>query len=156
MHCPFCNAIDTKVLDSRLAAEGAQVRRRRQCITCSERFTTFEIIEAVMPRIAKSSGRVEPYDSQKLRRSILLPLQKRPIATDSIEAMTSRIEKKLRQSGEREVTSHFLGEIVMAELKELDDVAYVRFASVYKDFQDIEAFKEALSTLSDDNKSDNE
>ena len=100
MHCPFCNAEDTKVIDSRLAAEGAQVRRRRQCTACQERFTTFEIIEAVMPRIIKSNGRIEPYDGQKLRRSVQLPLQKRPISTDNIEAMISRIEKQLRQLGE--------------------------------------------------------
>lgn len=152
MYCPFCNAEDTKVIDSRLAAEGSQVRRRRQCTACQERFTTFEIIESVMPRIMKSSGHSEPYDNQKLRRSIKLPLQKRPIPTDSIEAMVSRIEKKLRQFGEREVSSKVLGEIVMDELKQIDDVAYVRFASVYRDFQDIEAFKNALSTM--DNKED--
>ncbi|MFW2178150.1 MULTISPECIES: transcriptional regulator NrdR [unclassified Moraxella] len=149
MHCPFCNAEDTKVMDSRLAAEGSQVRRRRQCTVCQERFTTFEIVEAVMPRIIKSSGRIEPYDSQKLRRSIQLPLQKRPIDSDRIEALISRIEKALRQMGEREVGSKVVGETVMNELKALDDVAYVRFASVYRDFQDIEAFQQALSSLSD-------
>ena len=149
MHCPFCNADDTKVIDSRLAAEGAQVRRRRQCVACQERFTTFEIIEAVMPRIIKSNGRIEPFDGQKLRRSIQLPLQKRPVDSDCIEAMISRIEKTLRQMGEREVSSKVLGEIVMTELKDMDDVAYVRFASVYRDFQDIDAFKQVLSSLSD-------
>ena len=149
MHCPFCNADDTKVIDSRLAAEGAQVRRRRQCVACQERFTTFEIIEAVMPRIVKSNGRIEPFDGQKLRRSIQLPLQKRPVDSDRIEAMISRIEKTLRQMGEREVSSKVLGEIVMTELKDMDDVAYVRFASVYRDFQDIDAFKQVLSSLSD-------
>lgn len=149
MHCPFCNADDTKVIDSRLAAEGAQVRRRRQCVACQERFTTFEIIEAVMPRIIKSNGRIEPFDGQKLRRSIQLPLQKRPVDSDRIEAMISRIEKTLRQMGEREVSSKVLGEIVMTELKAMDDVAYVRFASVYRDFQDIDAFKQVLSSLSD-------
>ena len=149
MHCPYCNAEDTKVIDSRLAAEGAQVRRRRQCTLCQERFTTFEVIEAVMPRIIKSNGRIEPYDHQKLRRSIQLPLQKRPIAIDTIDALISRIEKRLRQLGEREINSHVLGEIVMTELKQIDDVAYVRFASVYRDFQDIDAFQQVLSTLSD-------
>lgn len=149
MHCPFCNADDTKVIDSRLAAEGAQVRRRRQCVACQERFTTFEIIEAVMPRIIKSNGRIEPFDGQKLRRSIQFPLQKRPVDSDRIEAMISRIEKTLRQMGEREVSSKVLGEIVMTELKDMDDVAYVRFASVYRDFQDIDAFKQVLSSLSD-------
>lgn len=150
MYCPFCNAEDTKVIDSRLAAEGAQVRRRRQCVQCQERFTTFEVIEAVMPRIIKSNGRIEPYDNQKLRRSIQLPLQKRPIATDRIEAMISRIEKQLRQLGEREVKSQVVGEIVIRELRELDDIAYVRFASVYRNFQDIEAFQQLLVSLSDD------
>lgn len=152
MHCPFCNAQDTKVIDTRLAAEGAQVRRRRQCVECGERFTTFEIMETVMPRIVKSNKQVEPYDSQKLRRSIQLPLQKRPITTDRIEAMISRIEKTLRQSGEREITSKFLGEIVMNELQQMDAVAYVRFASVYRDFQDIQAFQQALSSLSEEHK----
>ena len=147
MQCPYCNADDTKVIDSRLAAEGAQVRRRRQCNQCQERFTTFEVVEVVMPRIIKSNGRIEPYDSQKLRRSIQLPLQKRPVTIDEQEAMISRIEKRIRQLGEREITSKGLGEVVMSELKELDDVAYVRFASVYRDFQDIEAFRQELQNI---------
>lgn len=147
MHCPFCNAIETKVIDSRLAAEGRQVRRRRQCSECQERFTTFEIVELVMPRIIKSSGKTEPYDDSKLRRSIQLPLQKRPISIDEQDALISRIEMQLRQMGEREIESKVLGEIVMAELKVLDDVAYVRFASVYRDFQDIEAFRQELAKI---------
>ncbi|SJM72362.1 MULTISPECIES: transcriptional regulator NrdR [Psychrobacter] len=147
MQCPYCNADDTKVIDSRLAAEGAQVRRRRQCNQCQERFTTFEVVEVVMPRIIKSNGRIEPYDSQKLRRSIQLPLQKRPVTLDEQEAMISRIEKRIRQLGEREISSKSLGEVVMSELKELDDVAYVRFASVYRDFQDIEAFRQELQNI---------
>lgn len=147
MQCPYCNADDTKVIDSRLAAEGAQVRRRRQCNQCQERFTTFEVVEVVMPRIIKSNNRIEPYDSQKLRRSIQLPLQKRPVTLDEQEAMISRIEKRIRQLGEREIRSKALGEVVMSELKELDDVAYVRFASVYRDFQDIEAFRQELQNI---------
>lgn len=147
MHCPYCIATDTKVIDSRLAAEGAQVRRRRQCTECGERFTTFEVVEVVMPRIIKSSGKIEPFDSGKLRRSIALPLQKRPVSLDDIEAMIGRIEKQLRQMGERELSSKLLGEIVMAELKALDDVAYVRFASVYRDFQDIDAFAQELASI---------
>ena len=147
MQCPYCNADDTKVIDSRLAAEGAQVRRRRQCNQCQERFTTFEVVEVVMPRIIKSNGRIEPYDSQKLRRSIQLPLQKRPVTLDEQEAMISRIEKRIRQLGEREISSKSLGEVVMSELKDLDDVAYVRFASVYRDFQDIEAFRQELQNI---------
>lgn len=147
MYCPYCNALDTKVIDSRLAAEGLQVRRRRQCVECGERFTTFEVIEVVMPRIIKSSGKIEPYDINKLKRSIALPLQKRPISLDDVEAMISRIEKQLRQMGEREISSKLVGEIVMMELKALDDVAYVRFASVYRDFQDIEAFAQELASI---------
>lgn len=152
MHCPYCAATDTKVIDSRLCAEGSQVRRRRQCVECGERFTTFEAMEVVMPRIVKSSGKIEPYDANKLKRSIALPTQKRPIALDAIESMISRIEKQLRQKGEREINSKLLGEIVMAELKALDDVAYVRFASVYRDFQDIEAFAKELASIRPDDK----
>ncbi|WP_066804479.1 transcriptional regulator NrdR [Moraxella oblonga] len=147
MHCPFCSAIDTKVIDSRLAAEGSQVRRRRQCTECGERFTTFEVMEVVMPRIIKNNGRREPYDYNKLRRSMALPLQKRPISIDEIDAIVHRIEQRLRQTGEREVSSKMLGEIVMSELKAIDDVAYVRFASVYRDFQDIEAFANELANI---------
>lgn len=147
MHCPYCNATETKVIDSRLAAEGSQVRRRRECANCQERFTTFEMVEVVMPRIVKSSGKIEPYDGDKLRRSINLPIQKRPITIDETEAMISRVEKRIRQMGEREVSSKALGEIVMSELKNLDDVAYVRFASVYRDFQDIAAFQQELANI---------
>lgn len=150
MHCPYCNTQDTKVIDSRLAAEGSQVRRRRQCNHCQERFTTFEVVEVVMPRIIKSSGKIEPFDTDKLRRSIMLPLQKRPITIDEQDAMISRIEKRLRQMGEREILSKVLGEIVMSELKKVDDVAYVRFASVYRDFQDIAAFQKELANIRPD------
>ncbi|PIE47793.1 MAG: transcriptional regulator NrdR [Gammaproteobacteria bacterium] len=152
MHCPYCNATETKVIDSRLAAEGAQVRRRRQCNSCEERFTTFEVVEVVMPRIVKESGKIEPYDGDKLRRSIMLPLQKRPISIDETDAMLSRIEKRIRQMGEREISSKQLGEVVMTELKEVDDVAYVRFASVYRDFQDIEAFQQELASIRPEHK----
>lgn len=147
MHCPFCNEVDTKVMDSRLAADGAQVRRRRQCTSCEERFTTFEIYEVVMPRIMKSGGSVEPYNQAKLRRSISLPLQKRPISVDEIEAMISRIEQAVRKRGEREISSKLLGEIVMAELKAVDAVAYVRFASIYRDFQDLAQFQAELASI---------
>ncbi|MDO4700538.1 MAG: transcriptional regulator NrdR [Moraxella sp.] len=147
MHCPYCSKADTKVIDSRLAAAGSQVRRRRQCTSCGERFTTFEVVEVVMPRIIKSNGRSEPYDCHKLKRSVALPLQKRPVSLDEIEALISRIEQQLRHLGEREVSSKVLGEIVMAELKATDDVAYVRFASVYRDFQDIQAFQAELASF---------
>ena len=147
MYCPYCNALDTKVIDSRLAAEGAQVRRRRQCTECGERFTTFEVVEVVMPRIIKANGRIEPYDQNKLRRSISLPLQKRPVTSDEIDATIGRVEHKLRNMGEREISSKMVGEVVMSELKGLDDVAYVRFASIYRDFQDIAAFQAELATI---------
>lgn len=147
MYCPYCNAIDTKVIDSRLAAEGAQVRRRRQCTECGERFTTFEVVEVVMPRIIKTNGRIEPYDQNKLRRSISLPLQKRPVTSDEIDATIGRVEHKLRNMGEREISSKMVGEVVMSELKGLDDVAYVRFASIYRDFQDIAAFQAELASI---------
>ncbi|AKG16159.2 NrdR family transcriptional regulator [Moraxella bovoculi] len=147
MYCPYCNALDTKVIDSRLAAEGAQVRRRRQCTECGERFTTFEVVEVVMPRIIKTNGRIEPYDQNKLRRSISLPLQKRPVTSDEIDATIGRVEHKLRNMGEREISSKMVGEVVMSELKGLDDVAYVRFASIYRDFQDIAAFQAELASI---------
>lgn len=147
MYCPYCNEVDTKVIDSRIAAEGAQVRRRRQCTECGERFTTFEVVEVVMPRIIKTNGRIEPYDQSKLKRSISLPLQKRPITSDEIDATIGRIEHKLRNMGEREISSKILGEVVMSELKGLDDVAYVRFASIYRDFQDIAAFQAELANI---------
>ena len=147
MHCPYCNASETKVIDSRLAAEGAQVRRRRSCNSCQERFTTFEVVEVVMPRIITSRGKIEPSDNDTLRRSILLPLQNRPITIDEHEAMIRRVEKRVRQMGEREVSSKVLGEIIMSELKTLDDVAYVRFASVYRDFQDIDAFHQEIANI---------
>ncbi|AKG08634.1 NrdR family transcriptional regulator [Moraxella bovoculi] len=147
MYCPYCNALDTKVIDSRLAAEGAQVRRRRQCTECGERFTTFEVVEVVMPRIIKANGRIEPYDQNKLRRSISLPLQKRPVTSDEIDATIGRVEHKLRNMGEREISSKMVGEVVMSELKGLDDVAYVRFASIYRDFQDIAAFQAELASI---------
>ena len=147
MYCPYCNALDTKVIDSRLAAEGAQVRRRRQCTECGERFTTFEVVEVVMPRIIKAKGRIEPYDQNKLRRSISLPLQKRPVTSDEIDATIGRVEHKLRNMGEREISSKMVGEVVMSELKGLDDVAYVRFASIYRDFQDIAAFQAELASI---------
>lgn len=147
MYCPYCNALDTKVIDSRLAAEGAQVRRRRQCTECGERFTTFEVVEVVMPRIIKANGRIEPYDQNKLRRSISLPLQKRPVTSDEIDATIGRVEHKLRNMGEREISSKMVGEVAMSELKGLDDVAYVRFASIYRDFQDIAAFQAELASI---------
>ena len=147
MHCPFCNAEDTKVIDSRLAAEGAQVRRRRQCTACQERFTTFESYDVVMPRVNKSTGRNEPVDEQKLRQSLSHALQKRPVSQEQIEATLSQIAQGIRQLGERDVASRTIGEIVMQALYQLDHVAYVRFASVYRDFQDVDAFKREIEQM---------
>jgi transcriptional repressor NrdR len=147
MHCPFCGAQDTKVIDSRLANDGAMVRRRRECLTCNERFTTFETAELVMPRLVKNDGRREPFDEEKLRAGIARALEKRPVGTDEIETAVSRIKKRLRATGDREVPSQKLGEWVMDELRTLDQVAYVRFASVYRSFEDVSAFQEEIDML---------
>lgn len=150
MHCPFCNQADTKVIDSRLVADGAQVRRRRECLSCHERFTTFEVAELMMPRIIKSDGTREPFDEQKLRYGLLKALEKRPVSIERIEATISSIKQHLQATGEREVKSRYVGEKVMEALRTLDGVAYVRFASVYRSFQDISEFRQALDTLEQD------
>lgn len=150
MHCPFCNQADTKVIDSRLVADGAQVRRRRECLSCHERFTTFEVAELMMPRIIKSDGTREPFDEQKLRYGLLKALEKRPVSIERIEATINSIKQHLQATGEREVKSRYVGEKVMEALRTLDGVAYVRFASVYRSFQDISEFRQALDTLEQD------
>lgn len=150
MHCPFCNQADTKVIDSRLVADGAQVRRRRECLSCHERFTTFEVAELMMPRIIKSDGTREPFDEQKLRYGLLKALEKRPVSIERIEATINSIKQHLQATGEREVKSRYVGEKVMEALRSLDGVAYVRFASVYRSFQDISEFRQALDTLEQD------
>jgi transcriptional repressor NrdR len=150
LHCPFCNQADTKVIDSRLVADGAQVRRRRECLSCHERFTTFEVAELMMPRIIKSDGTREPFDEQKLRYGLLKALEKRPVSIERIEATISSIKQHLQATGEREVKSRYVGEKVMEALRTLDGVAYVRFASVYRSFQDISEFRQALDTLEQD------
>jgi transcriptional repressor NrdR len=147
MHCPFCNFEETKVIDSRLAGEGQQIRRRRECLKCGERFTTFESAELVMPRIIKSDERREPFDERKLRGSMLKSLEKRPVAGEAIDAAVVHICNKLRAMGEREVPSRLVGELVMEELHDLDEVAYVRFASVYRSFQDVDAFREEIDRM---------
>lgn len=147
MRCPFCGEPDTKVIDSRLANEGDSVRRRRECVTCGERFTTFETAELVMPRIVKSDGTRAPFDEEKLRSGIMRALEKRPVQMEAIEAAINRIKHNLRATGDREVASRQLGEWVMDELRELDEVAYVRFASVYRSFQDVNAFREEIERM---------
>jgi transcriptional repressor NrdR len=147
VHCPFCNHNDTKVIDSRLAGEGRQVRRRRQCLACAERFTTFESPELVMPHVIKSDGRREPFDVHKLRQGIVSAVQKRPVGSEDIERAIERVTHELQTMGEREVDSRAIGELVMGELRQLDEVAYVRFASIYRSFQDVTAFQEEIQRL---------
>jgi len=147
MRCPFCDADDTKVIDSRLANEGYVVRRRRECLTCSERFTTFETAELVMPKLVKNDGRREPFNEEKLRAGFTRALEKRPVSAEDIESAIGRIKKRLRVTGDREVPSRTLGEWVMDELRDLDQVAYVRFASVYRSFEDVNAFREEIERL---------
>jgi len=148
MHCPFCKATDTKVIDSRLVADGDQVRRRRECVSCRERFTTFESAELVMPRVVKQDGTRQPFDEQKLNHGFTKALEKRPVSIEAIETAITNIKYRLRSTGERELTSMTIGEEVMRELRQLDEVAYVRFASVYRSFQDINEFKEEVERLS--------
>ncbi|MBA6411561.1 transcriptional regulator NrdR [Parahaliea sp. F7430] len=150
MHCPFCAADDTKVIDSRLVAEGDQVRRRRECLSCKERFTTYEVAELVMPRVIKQNGNREPFDEDKLRAGFQRALEKRPVSVEDIEAAINQIKHDLRATGEREIGSRVLGELVMDSLKQLDQVAYVRFASVYRSFQDIAEFRDAIELLESD------
>jgi transcriptional repressor NrdR len=142
--------VDTKVIDSRLVAEGNQVRRRRECITCAERFTTFESAELVMPRLVKQNGEREPFNEDKLRSGMLKALEKRPVSAEKVEEAISHINHKLRASGEREVPSKMVGELVMSELHRLDEVAYVRFASVYRSFKDLNEFREEIDRISQD------
>jgi transcriptional repressor NrdR len=147
MHCPFCQHDETKVIDSRLAGEGSQIRRRRECLRCGERFTTFETAELVMPQVIKRDRSREPFDENKLRQGLRKALEKRPVSGEAVEEAISRIGHKLRSTGEREVTARQIGELVMEELHQLDEVAYVRFASVYRSFQDVEAFREEIERM---------
>lgn len=147
MRCPFCSADETRVVDSRLADEGDSVRRRRECEVCGERFTTFERAELRLPQVIKSDGRREPFSEDKLRAGMRRALEKRPVDAEKVEAALRHIQHQLLSSGERELPSRRIGEWVMAELKQLDAVAYVRFASVYRSFQDLNAFSEELKRL---------
>jgi transcriptional repressor NrdR len=147
MRCPFCAAQDTRVLDSRLVNEGDQVRRRRECNVCKERFTTFETAELTLPRVIKRDGIREPFEERKLRSGMLKALEKRPVGGDAIEAAINRIKKELMEMGDREIPVQALGEKVMKELSLLDHVAYVRFASVYRSFQDVSEFTDMIQDL---------
>jgi len=147
MYCPFCGKQDTKVIDSRLASDGAQVRRRRECLDCGERFTTFESPELVMPRIIKGNGAREPFDEKKLIAGMMRALEKRPVESERVDAAINRLQHRLRASGEREIGSRQLGEWVVNELRQLDQVAYVRFASVYRSFEDVQEFRDEIERL---------
>ena len=147
MRCPFCGAQDTKVIDSRLSGEGDQVRRRRRCSSCKERFTTYESAELNLPRVMKRDGSRVPFDGRKMRSGIMRALEKRPVGTAEIEAAVARINRRLISSGEGEVSSRKIGDMVMDELRSLDQVAYVRFASVYRQFEDVDAFREEIERL---------
>lgn len=149
MFCPFCSEQETKVIDSRLVAEGQQVRRRRECLVCHERFTTFESAELVMPRVIKRDGSREPFNEDKLRAGLHRALEKRPVSTEKVEQCVLSLKSQLRATGEREVSSEFLGNLIMTALRELDKVAYVRFASVYRSFEDIREFGEEIARLGD-------
>ena len=148
MHCPFCSAVDTKVIDSRLVAEGNNVRRRRECITCAERFTTYEAAELVMPRIIKAGGIREPFNEDKMTAGLMKALEKRPVSIESVEEAVTKIKAALRATGEREIESRSVGELVMSQLRDLDEVAFVRFASVYRSFKDLDEFRQEIDRLS--------
>ena len=147
MRCPFCGTADSKVVDSRLSAEGDAIRRRRMCVSCSERFTTYETAELSLPRLVKRDASREVFDEQKLRAGIMRALEKRTVSMDAIDNAVKSITRKLWATGEREVQSRLVGDWVMDELRELDEVAYVRFASVYRSFQDVNAFREEIERM---------
>jgi transcriptional repressor NrdR len=145
--CPFCDEIVDKVVDSRMAKEGQVIRRRRECLSCKRRYTTYERVEESLPMVAKKDTRREPFDRVKILNGLKKACEKRPISVATIEAVTDRIEKRVQEMGETEVPSRIVGEEVMKELHDLDQVAYVRFASVYREFKDIDQFMDELKTL---------
>ena len=147
MNCPFCNIDNTQVIDSRLATDGSQVRRRRECIDCNERFTTYETAELSLPRIIKSDGNREKFEMDKLRRGLLKALEKRPVASEVIEQIINRIKTNLMGEGLKEIPSARIGEMLMDELGVVDQIAYVRFASVYRSFQDVNEFQKEIDKL---------
>ena len=144
MKCPYCKADDTAVIDSRESEDGDSVRRRRRCEKCDKRFTTYERVELSMPMVVKSNGHRVPYDREKIRTGFNRALHKRPVPTEYVDQATNRVEQRVLALGEREVSSRVIGEMVMRELKKMDDVGYIRFASVYEDFQRVDDFHEAI------------
>jgi len=147
MYCPFCSAPDTRVIDSRLTNDGDQVRRRRECVSCTERFTTYESAELNMPRIVKQDGSRMPFKEEKLAAGVMRALEKRPVNTEQVDEALNRIKHQLLAAGEREINSAIIGNLVMEELLALDQVAYIRFASVYLDFSDVNAFRDAIEKI---------
>ena len=147
MFCPFCSASDTKVIDSRLVSDGHQVRRRRECLACHERYTTFESAELVMPRIIKRDGSREPFNEEKMLSGLTRALEKRPVSMEQIELAINKLKSQMRATGERESSSEMLGDLIMAQLKILKKVAYLRFASVYLSFEDISEFADEITRL---------
>ena len=147
VHCPFCGFADTRVVDSRLADEGEAVKRRRECPSCSQRFTTYERAELGYPMVVKADGRREAFNAEKLQRGLTRALSKRPVATERVDAALRDIERQIRASGEREIAARTIGELVMRALGDLDPVAYVRFASVYRRFEDVDAFSAEIARL---------
>jgi transcriptional repressor NrdR len=152
MKCPFCNHEDTPVLDTRVAEDGSSIRRRRRCDACDKRFTTYERIELTLPVIVKKNGSRTDFDAGKLRGSLMLALRKRPVSAEALDAALQSIQEKLLQSGAREVMSGQIGELVMRELKRLDKIAYIRFASVYKSFEDVTEFEDAIAEVGNERK----
>ena len=148
MKCPFCQHEETQVLDTRVSEEGDSIRRRRRCMHCDKRFTTYERIELAMPVIVKKNGSRTDFDPLKLRASLMLALRKRPVSVEALDEALQRIKDKLLSSGEREVLSGHVGELVMRELKRLDKIAYIRFASVYKSFEDVAEFQNMIEEIS--------
>ncbi len=147
MRCPFCHSEDTQVLDTRASEEGDSIRRRRRCNACDKRFTTYERVELAMPVIVKKNGSRTEFEPAKLRASLMLALRKRPVSADAVDGAIQRIEEKLRSSGEREIMSGQIGELVMRELRRLDKIAYIRFASVYRSFEDVSEFRDAIDEI---------
>jgi transcriptional repressor NrdR len=152
MRCPFCHHEDTQVLDTRVSEEGDAIRRRRRCVQCDKRFTTYERTELMMPVVVKKNGSRSEFDPAKLRGSMMLALRKRPVSAEAVDAAIRRIEEKLLSSGQREIVSGQIGELVMRELKKLDKIAYIRFASVYKSFEDVTEFQDAIAEVGQERK----
>ena len=153
MKCPFCQSEETQVVDTRATEEADAIRRRRRCLQCDKRFTTYERVELAMPVVVKKNGSRTDFDPAKLRSSLMLALRKRPVSAQAVDAAIRRIEEKLLSSGEREIISGHIGELVMRELKRLDKIAYIRFASVYKSFEDIAEFQDAIAEIVQEPKS---